>query len=112
MGASRRDTDAQVLLDPAAMAAAAASASAEAVTLSNYIDGQFVPPADGTYLDDIDPATGLVIARVPRSKAADVDAAARAAQRAAGHWAQTPFTKRYVARVTRCQRAIVRVRTS
>jgi len=30
----------------------------EVHTLANFIDGRFVEPMGGTYLDDIDPATG------------------------------------------------------
>ena len=51
-------------------------------TLANFIDGRFVPPAAGGYLDDVAPATAEVIARVPRSSASDVDAAVGAAKKA------------------------------
>ncbi|TAH36462.1 MAG: aldehyde dehydrogenase [Planctomycetota bacterium] len=49
-------------------------------TLSNYIGGSFVPPQSSQFLDDFNPATGERIARVPRSGAADVDAAVAAAR--------------------------------
>src|SRR6188768_3211809 len=56
-------------------------------TLANFIDGRFVPPSTGTYLDDIGPATAEVIAQVPRSNANDVDAAVGAAKKAfRGGW--------------------------
>lgn len=35
--------------------------------LRNYINGEFVPPASGAYLDDIAPATGEVIAQIGHS---------------------------------------------
>lgn len=64
-------------------------------TLTNFIGGREVPPAAGQYLDDVDPATGEVIARIPRSGAADVDAAARAAREAfEGEWGRTPTEAR------------------
>jgi len=33
-------------------------------TLANFIDGRFVPPSTGTYLDDVGPATAEVIAQL------------------------------------------------
>lgn len=41
----------------------------------NLVDGRFVAAADGGTLDDFNPATGERIAVLPRSRAADVDAA-------------------------------------
>jgi len=56
-------------------------------TIDNFIDGRFVAPASGRYLDDINPATGEVIAKIADSDAADVDAAATAARRTFdAHW--------------------------
>jgi aminomuconate-semialdehyde/2-hydroxymuconate-6-semialdehyde dehydrogenase len=64
-------------------------------TLANHIDGRDAPPRSGEYVDDVGPATGEVIARVPRSGAADVDAAAQAARRALdGAWGRTPTEER------------------
>jgi aminomuconate-semialdehyde/2-hydroxymuconate-6-semialdehyde dehydrogenase len=54
------------------------------VKLSNWIHGQATAPAEGAYLDNIDPKTGDVCGLIPRSSATDVDqavAAAKAAQR-------------------------------
>jgi aminomuconate-semialdehyde/2-hydroxymuconate-6-semialdehyde dehydrogenase len=63
--------------------------------LSNFIGGRFVPPAGGQYIDDIGPATGGVIARVPRSDGRDVDAAVAAAQRAfQSGWARSGVAER------------------
>lgn len=42
--------------------------------LANYINGEFVTPNGGTYLDDLAPATGNVIARIPRSDSVDAEA--------------------------------------
>lgn len=64
-------------------------------TLTNFIAGREVPPVSGEHLDDVDPARGDVIARIPRSGAADVDAAVRAAREAfEGAWGRTPTTER------------------
>ena len=52
--------------------------------LSNWINGQAAAPAEGAYLDNVDPKTGEVCGLIPRSSAADVAsavAAAKAAQR-------------------------------
>lgn len=59
-------------------------------TLANFIDGKFVPPLDGEYLDGVEPATGRVYSLVPRSKKADVQAAVDAAERAFPSWSATP----------------------
>lgn len=57
----------------------------------NHIDGRDVPGRDGAWLDDVDPATNRIVARVPRSGAADVDDAVQAAKRAGPAWAaRTP----------------------
>ena len=69
-------------------------ASAEAETLKNYIGGEWVESATTEFLDDVDPATGGVLARVPLSTLADVDAAAKAARAAQPAWAATPVAKR------------------
>lgn len=60
--------------------------------LGNFIDGAFVGTA--SYLDDLNPATGEVIAQIPDSDAADVDAAAHAAKRAFPMWSRTPAGER------------------
>lgn len=64
-------------------------------TIDNFVDGRFVPPASGKYFDDLNPATGKVIARIADSDAADVDAAAGAARRAFDqHWKDVPAEER------------------
>lgn len=62
--------------------------------LDNFIDGMFVPPVSGTYFDDLNPATGSVIARIPDSDAADVDQAVTAAKEAFAAWSVTPAEER------------------
>ena len=62
--------------------------------LANHIDGRAAEPLDGTYLDDIDPATGALHARVPASEAADVELAVAAGRRAFPGWSATPAAER------------------
>ena len=54
-----------------------------------FIDGGFVPAAEGATFDDVSPRDGTVIASVAAGAAEDVDLAVRAARRAfeAGEWA-------------------------
>ena len=61
--------------------------------LANSIGGRSVPVA-GEALDVFDPADGTVIAQVPMSGRAEVDAAADAARRAFPAWAGTPIKER------------------
>ncbi len=62
--------------------------------LSNYIGGEYLPPSNKRYLDNINPATGKVIARIPDSDAEDVRKAIRAAKEALPLWKNTPFNVR------------------
>ncbi len=63
--------------------------------LHNYIGGRFVPPAGGVFLDDLAPATGALLTRIPRSGPADVDAAVLAASNARhGAWGRTSVAER------------------
>src|SRR5215468_12345275 len=55
--------------------------------LDNYIGGQWTPAAAATdELDVTNPATGEVLARVPLSGSADLDAAVQAARAALPEW--------------------------
>jgi aminomuconate-semialdehyde/2-hydroxymuconate-6-semialdehyde dehydrogenase len=60
----------------------------------NFIDGRLAPAAGGEWLDDVDPATGSVYARVASSDAQDVDRAVAAAVRAFPAWSITPAVER------------------
>jgi aminomuconate-semialdehyde/2-hydroxymuconate-6-semialdehyde dehydrogenase len=62
--------------------------------LANFIDGRFVAPVKGAYLDDIGPASGEVIALIPDSDAEDVALAVDAAVRAFPAWSRTPESER------------------
>jgi malonate-semialdehyde dehydrogenase (acetylating)/methylmalonate-semialdehyde dehydrogenase len=55
--------------------------------LDNYIDGRFTPATSATEILDVtNPATGEVLARVPLSGSADLDAAVAAARAALPQW--------------------------
>ncbi|MFJ7156511.1 aminobutyraldehyde dehydrogenase [Streptomyces sp. NPDC101118] len=63
-------------------------------TLENHIGGTGRPAASGETTDLVDPATGRVHGRAPRSGRADTDAACAAAAAAFPHWsATTPATR-------------------
>ncbi|TWF59199.1 aldehyde dehydrogenase [Neorhizobium alkalisoli] len=58
-------------------------------TYQLFIDGKYVDPVEGQWLDTVDPYRGEVWARIPRATAKDVDLATAAASRAMweGPWA-------------------------
>jgi aminomuconate-semialdehyde/2-hydroxymuconate-6-semialdehyde dehydrogenase len=57
--------------------------------IQNFIDGQFVEPLGGRYLDNIEPATGKAYSQVADSDARDVDLAVAAAEKAFIEWSRT-----------------------
>ncbi len=61
-----------------------------------YIDGAFVDPASGAWLDTSDPVSGEVWAKVPRGNAEDVERAVSAADRAfsSGEWPAMSASRR------------------
>ena len=62
---------------------------------SNYINGCFIPAASGATLPNCNPSTGLAsLPPIPRSGAADVDAAVAAARAALPAWSATPVAAR------------------
>ena len=54
--------------------------------LENYVGGTWTPSSSSDVLDVTNPGTGEVLARVPLSSAADLDAAVRAAREALPPW--------------------------
>ncbi|HZE04321.1 MAG TPA: gamma-aminobutyraldehyde dehydrogenase [Solirubrobacteraceae bacterium] len=66
-------------------------------TLKNFIDGEFVDPADGRTEPILNPATGEAIAEAPLSSPADVDRAVKAARAAWDGWAATTPGERALA---------------
>jgi aminomuconate-semialdehyde/2-hydroxymuconate-6-semialdehyde dehydrogenase len=67
----------------------------EVVTiLSNYIRGRFVEHAGSEWMDVVEPATGVVFAKLPLSDSQDVDAAVEAAREAQPGWASLEIKER------------------
>lgn len=60
----------------------------------NFIGGQWVPPVDGQYMDNVTPVTGEVFCQVARSQEADVEKALDAAWDAAESWGKTSAAER------------------
>ena len=62
----------------------------------HYIDGEFVAPRNGEYLDSIDPACGKPWCQVARGSGADIDLAVESAQQAfdAGGWGGLSMNER------------------
>ncbi len=56
------------------------------MTIQNYINGAYVPPVGGRYLNNFNPATGQISGLLPDSDSADVDLAVAAAQAALPAW--------------------------
>ena len=63
-------------------------------TLANFINGQFVEPISGNYLDVFEPATGQIYASVPDSNGQDVETAIAAAEQAFPNWSITSREER------------------
>jgi len=66
-------------------------------SLSNFINGEWVPAADGRTLDVTNPATGQVYLNSPLSGAEDVDRAYRAAATAFESWRKSTPAERQLA---------------
>ena len=66
----------------------------DTVQIQNFIDGEFVPPIGGKYLDNIEPATGQPYSLVPDSDSRDVERAVDAAEKAFPTWSRTPAAER------------------
>src|SRR6266699_2852264 len=62
--------------------------------IRNFIDGQFVEPIGGKYLDNIEPATGKPYSQVADSDSGDVDLAVAAAEKAFPDWSRTAAAER------------------
>ncbi len=58
-------------------------------TLRNFVDGEFVDPAEGRTSAVVNPSTGEEMAQAPDSTAEDVDRAVKAAQAAFDGWTNT-----------------------
>src|SRR5215470_19598466 len=67
---------------------------AGSLRIQNFIDGEFVEPVGGKYLDNIEPATGKPYSQVADSDARDVESAVAAAERAFVDWSKKSAAER------------------
>jgi betaine-aldehyde dehydrogenase len=72
-------------------------ATATKTKLQNFIDGEFVDPAEGATEEVLNPATAEAIAEAPLSTSEDVDRAVQAARRAFPGWADATPGERSLA---------------
>jgi aminomuconate-semialdehyde/2-hydroxymuconate-6-semialdehyde dehydrogenase len=63
--------------------------------IQNFIDGKFQTPFSGNYIDNINPATGELIGKIPESNEKDIAEAVNAAKKAFPQWSVTPVEKRF-----------------
>ncbi len=63
--------------------------------LENYIGGNLVAPLSGKFMDNINPATGEVVGKIPESGAKDIEVAVLAAQKAFAAWSTTAVEQRF-----------------
>ena len=66
----------------------------EFAKIRNFVDGQFVDPVGGRYLDNIEPATGNAYSQVADSDGRDVELAVAAAEKAFANWSRLAGTER------------------
>ena len=66
----------------------------ESSQMRNFINGEFVEPINGRYLDNLEPATGKPYSQAADSDAHDVDLAVTAGEKAFVDWSKKPATER------------------
>lgn len=64
------------------------------IKIKNFINGEFVAPISGKYLDNYDPCKGEIYSLIPDSDENDVDIATKAALAAFPIWSKTPKEER------------------
>ncbi len=64
--------------------------------LENFIDGNFIGPLSGQFIDNINPATGEVYGQIPDSNEKDINVAVKAAKKAFAEWSTMPVEKRFL----------------
>lgn len=62
--------------------------------IQNFINGKYVDPVKGRYIDNVEPGTGKVFAQVPNSTQEDLDMAIDAARVAFPLWSSMSLDKR------------------
>jgi hypothetical protein len=61
--------------------------------LQNFIDGAYIAPKNGLYIDNYEPATGEIYSWIPDSDSEDVELAVTAAEKAFPIWSQLSIEK-------------------
>lgn len=62
--------------------------------IQNFINGEYVDPIQGKYIDNVEPGTGKVFAQIPNSTKEDLDQAVEAAKEAFPVWSTMSVDKR------------------
>lgn len=62
--------------------------------LRNFINGEYVAPKSGDYIDNFEPATGEVYSLIPNSNAEDIEDAVKAAEAAFPIWSKMSIGER------------------
>lgn len=62
--------------------------------LRNFINGEYVDPKSGDYIDNFEPATGEVYSLIPNSNAEDIEEAVKAAEAAFPIWSKMSIGER------------------
>ena len=62
--------------------------------IDNFIDGEYQAPINNNYLENIEPATGLVYGKIPNSDGADIEQAVAAAELALPAWRSLDLEQR------------------
>ncbi len=63
--------------------------------IQNFINGSYMPPKAGQYLDNYNPATGKIYSKLPDSDITDIEAAVQAAKTAFPSWANRSLEDRH-----------------
>ena len=64
------------------------------MNIQNYINGEFVNPINGNFIDNYNPANGEVYGQIPNSTAEDVELAYQSAKSAFPSWSKTTLDER------------------
>ncbi|ARV07738.1 2-hydroxymuconic semialdehyde dehydrogenase [Polaribacter sp. SA4-10] len=64
------------------------------MNIKNYINGEFVDPVLGNYIDNYNPSNGEVYGQIPNSTSEDVEKAYEAAEKAFPNWSNTTLETR------------------
>ncbi len=64
------------------------------MNIQNYINGEFVNPINGNFIDNYNPANGEVYGQIPNSTTEDVELAYQSANEAFLAWSNTTLEER------------------